>query len=404
MAGINIRSSFLVALLAYLAIHLAQRVRVLSLAYFNAPGRMPVYANFTSSEIRFEDQIRDCEDTVLVESRGLALLACDTGRETWNPVMNFVVDDAERHHSAEFWAYNYADSSLSDSQSLQRIKFVGLSSELRTIGFEIHEPSSTLFVTNVGPQGPRVEQFHLDLDTLTATHKRTLIHPLIRSPNSIVALSDSDFLLTNQHHFTAREYGPLLWAFETYVAPPISSIVHVRILDDGTLDAAVVARQPYSNGITLLNDGTVAVAATNERLVYLYEMSPGKSQMRPHPRLEKKSSIWLPFLPDNLSVSKRDGALLIAGHPHLPSLNKFARSRHICHRPEVLAKGGKEAEKMCNTTTAASWASEWTPEGGLKHIYAGWEYPTSASAVRDKDKGVGIVSGLYGKGIFIWRD
>lgn len=74
-------------MLAPLAVFLAGRVRVLSLAYFNAPGRMPNYANFTSSEIKFTEQIRSCEDVILVEARGLALLACDPGRETWNTVM-----------------------------------------------------------------------------------------------------------------------------------------------------------------------------------------------------------------------------------------------------------------------------------------------------------------------------
>lgn len=59
---------------------------------------------------------------------------------------------------------------------------------------------------------------------------------------------------------------------------------------------------------------------------------------------------------------------------------------------------------MCEGTGAASWASEWTPEGGVKHIYAGWEYPTSASVVRDRERGVGIVTGLYAKGLLVWRD
>ncbi|KAI3342359.1 hypothetical protein F4824DRAFT_445863 [Ustulina deusta] len=403
MAGMSIRLSVLVALLAPLAVFLAGRVRVLSLAYFNAPGRMPNYANFTSSEIKFTEQIRSCEDVILVEARGLALLACDPGRETWNTVMGFFAEREAPHRNAELWAYNYTSPSLSDAQSLLAIKIVGLYTELRTVGLEFHEPSATLFVTNLGREGPRIEQFHLDLETLIATHRRTLSHPLLRAPNSIAALSGSEFFFTNQHHFTARESGRLLWALETYVALPIASVVHARVLEDGTLDAAVVARQAYPNGIALLNGSTLAVAATNKRLVNLYTILPGKPTQA-HRRLQFEMSIWLPFLPDNLAVSKGDGALLIAGHPHLPSLNKFARSRRVCHRPEAVAAGGEEAQKMCDKTTAASWVSEWTPEGGLKHIYAGWEYPTSSSAVRDREKRVGIVSGLYGKGLLVWRD
>ncbi|KAI1174938.1 putative paraoxonase [Nemania sp. FL0916] len=320
--------------------------------------------------------------------------------------MGFFIEREEPHPNAELWACNYTDPSLSTAQALLPITIIGLSTELHTIGFEFHEPSSTastLFVTNNGREGPRVEQFNLDLQTLIATHRRTISHPLFRAPNSIIALSDTEFLVTNQHHFTVREFGWLLWELETYLALPIVSVVHVRILADGAIDAAVVIRQAYPNGIALLNSSTVAVAATSKRLVYLYTILP-EEQGQTHPRLRLETSISLPFLPDNLSVSKGDGALLIAGHPHLPSLNKFSRSRWVCHEPKVLANAAEKTKKMCEETTAASWVSEWTLEGGLKHLYAGWEYPTSSSIVRDREKGVGIVSGLYGKGLMVWRD
>ncbi|KAG6357621.1 hypothetical protein INS49_013498 [Diaporthe citri] len=402
MMGVNIRTSILVVLLAPLAALLAGRVRVLSLAYSNAPERMPRHANFTSYEVKFADQIRNCEDAVLVENGGIALLACDPGRETWNTVMGDFVDSAEPDPNAALYAWDYGNSSLPEEESLARIKVVGFDSELRTIGFEYHEPSSTLFVTNHGRQGSRIEQFHLDLESLTATHVRSIVHPLISIPNSIAAVSGSEFYVTNQHHFTAREH-PLLSAVETYAALPIATVVHVNILEDGTVDAAVVARQAYPNGIVLLNETTLAVAATSKRTVNLYTVSPAADAAQ-HPSLELADSFWLPFLPDNLSVSKGDGALLVAGHPHLPSLNKFTRSRRICHRAEVLEAQGQEAQAVCEGTGAASWASEWTPEGGVRHIYAGWEYPTSASVVRDRERRVGVVAGLYAKGLLVWRD
>ncbi|KAI1779825.1 hypothetical protein F4818DRAFT_437126 [Hypoxylon cercidicola] len=128
-------------------------------------------------------------------------------------------------------------------------------------------------------------------------------------------------------------YPRLLSAFETCLAPPIASIVHARILEDSTL------------GIALLNNTTLTVAAMNKRLVNLYAI-PDTAQTSPSFKLE--SSIWLHFLPDNLSVSEGDGALLIAGHPHLP--NKFACFRRICHRPDVLAAGRQQGWKMCATT------------------------------------------------------
>jgi arylesterase / paraoxonase len=312
-------------------------------------------------------------------------------------------DVDEPDSNAELYAYHYIDPSLPDPKSLVRIQIIGFESELRTLGIEFHEPTSTLLVTNHRREGSRIEQFHLDLDSFKAVHVRSITHPLIYSPNSIAVLSESEFFVTNQHHFFARDSPRLLWAFETYVAPPIASIVHVRILEGGSVDGAVVMRQAYPNGITLLNQTTLAVAATNKRLIYLYSMSSNSTSTE-HPTLELQDSIWLPFLPDNLAVSKSDGALLIAGHPHLPSLNKFTRSRRICHRPEVLERQDQETREACAQLTAASWACEWTPEGGIKHVYAGWDYPSSASVVRDRENGVGILAGLYAKGIFVWRD
>ncbi|KAI2628240.1 hypothetical protein GGS21DRAFT_248786 [Xylaria nigripes] len=402
MIPLNPKTAFFVAILSPLVAFLAGRVRVLSLGYFNAPSRMPAYGNFASYQIKFADQIRSCEDVVLVESASLALLACDPGRETWNTVLGLFTAGAEPEPNAELFAYKYGDPSLSDSESLVRIELVGFDSELRTLGLEYHEPSSTLFVTNHRRQGSRIEQFHLDLESLTATHKRSLSHPLIRAPNSITVLSESEFFFTNQHYFTARDSPRLLWLLETYMALPIGSIVHARILEDGSVDAAVVGKQAYPNGMALLNETTLAVASTNKRLVYLYSLSADKTQS--HPSLRSESSIWLDFLPDNLAISKADGALLIAGHPHLPSLNKYSQSRQVCNRPDRYAEGGKKAEEMCASMGAASWVSEWTPGGGLKHVYAGWEYPSSTTAVRDREKGVGIVTGLYAKGLMVWRD
>lgn len=57
------------------------------LLWKNAPHRLVKVNKFASHEIRFADRIRSCEDALLVESQGLAILGCDPGRERWNTVM-----------------------------------------------------------------------------------------------------------------------------------------------------------------------------------------------------------------------------------------------------------------------------------------------------------------------------
>lgn len=77
---------FLLALAALSPI-LYERLQVLTLFYSNAPARLPRINAFKSHEIKFADKIRSCEDVLLVESLGVAILPCDPGRERWNSVM-----------------------------------------------------------------------------------------------------------------------------------------------------------------------------------------------------------------------------------------------------------------------------------------------------------------------------
>lgn len=77
----------LVLALAILAPFIYDRGQVLSLFWKNAPHRLVRVNMFASHEIRFSDRIRSCEDALLVESQGLAILGCDPGRERWNTVM-----------------------------------------------------------------------------------------------------------------------------------------------------------------------------------------------------------------------------------------------------------------------------------------------------------------------------
>lgn len=53
----------------------------------NRPGKLQEVNVFKSLETKFQDEIRNCEDVILVEGKGVALLSCDPGRDRWNTVM-----------------------------------------------------------------------------------------------------------------------------------------------------------------------------------------------------------------------------------------------------------------------------------------------------------------------------
>lgn len=66
---------------------LYDRADTLSSFYRNAPERLPRVNTAKGYEIKFADRVRSCEDAFLIEKEGLAILACDAGRERHNTVM-----------------------------------------------------------------------------------------------------------------------------------------------------------------------------------------------------------------------------------------------------------------------------------------------------------------------------
>lgn len=304
--------------------------------------------------------------------------------------------------SARLYVYDYAQWKASDASGADTLKEITLvdynaGADFHTLGMAYDGKTSTLFVANHAQGGHRVELFKLDTDELTATHMRSISHPLINIPNALHLINSNEFYVTNDHYITTRT---LRWLslMETYLGPPGGSVVHVK-LDGDKVDAKLVARVPFANGIEILNKTTVAVSASSRAAVYLYTLQDEND----YTSLIYTAQIPVPFIPDNLSLSK-DGRLLIAGHPHAAIEAKYAATRHICNDEGRLAAADDKTKTYCETVHAPSWVAEWTEEGGLKHLYVGHAYATSATAVRDAERGIGIVTGLYAKGIMIWRD
>ncbi|KAH7018143.1 uncharacterized protein B0I36DRAFT_368186 [Microdochium trichocladiopsis] len=419
------------------------RLQVIPLFWRNAPDVLPRHnvlgAGTGKYEIKFGDRVRSCEDVILLEEQGLAVMGCDPGRERYNTVMGIFIPGPVT--SADLYLYDYKTASTPDSQALRRIELVGFDEgrlDFHTLGMGLDEQTGTLFVANhrrEAAAGASIEVFRLDVsspEAPTATHLRTIEHPLIHGPNSLAVVSGTEFFVTNDHYFLVKHHR-VLAMLETYLAPPFGTVVHVRLdnnkYDDGSssskgVQASVVARLPYANGIEFLNATTLAVASTSDAAVYLYTVTPneeeeGAAHDAAPPRLAYTGTkIPVPFLPDNLSVtsslspsSSSSKKLLIAGHPHVLSTVKYAKTRYICNDPAELASAATSAEQQqyCadveGQNRATSWVSEWDPATGqLRHLYSGTGYPSSATAVLDPARGVGIMAGLYAKGIMVWRD
>lgn len=164
--------------------------------------------------------------------------------------------------------------------------------------------------------------------------------------------------------------------------------MHVNLITDS---AKIVAHIPFANGIAVLNETTLAVSSTSKPGVYLYTMTKQSG-------LVLQKVIRVPSLIDNLSVDA-DGKLLIAGHPHAPSLVTVSDARALCNSD----KPAERESEVCKVR-APSWVGEWTEEAGLRELYQGLDFETSCTAIRDTKKGLGIVTGLYERGIMVWKE
>jgi hypothetical protein len=216
------------------------------------------------------------------------------------------------------------------------------------------------------------------------------LDPLLKAPNAIAALNEHELYITNDHHFLQKD-GAFLSHLETYAQLPLGSVVYVNLATENhPAEVRSVARSPFTNGVALLNESALAVSSSSTTKVFLYDILPDRS-------LLQTGTITLPFMPDNLSVDKK-GTLLIAGHPHPPTLDKLRKDRFEC-----LMDNSRKNED-CYEGTTPSGMAEWSAEDGLKisHLTKGG-FSTSCTAMRDTDYKLGFMTGLYEKGILVWK-
>ena len=259
------------------------------------------------------------------------------------------------------------------------------------MGIEFDAATSTLYVINHSRNsGNIIEVFQVSVQDAVAKYVQTLKHPLIYTPNSIHSLGDGKLLVTNDHYIGSL-ISPLISQVETFDGIPGGSVVYTDIHNPSHTKTLV--RVPFANGIAMLNSTTVAVASSAKMGVNFYTFSPDTIKLHFRKFIRAPSSV------DNLSVDA-SGKLLMAGHPFAPGLMKVSKARAKCNIQ------GSEDEKQACECTAASFVAEWSETGGLKTLYknSGQEFCSSSTFARDVGRGVGIITGLYDRGILVSKD
>jgi arylesterase / paraoxonase len=291
------------------------------------------------------------------------------------------------------YIWHYADAA-SVPKKLKLLDFNEQLRDFHPLGIEYQPASQTITILNLASSASRIETFKLFASETAANFLRTLEHPQLSAPNSVVAIGDTEYLITNDHYFSARS-GSALTTLETYLGVPGGGIVYVKY-DSSTADKPSVvkslARLNFANGVALLNETTVAVASSGLASVSLYTISKLAGELAP--KLTYYREVHVPFHADNLSVDG-NGKLLIAGHPHAPSTEEVAKNAARCN------SGTDQAKEHCGHH-APSGIAEWSEQAGLKTLYLGFDYESSTTALRDVGRQVGLAVGLYAKGVMTW--
>ncbi|KAH6620061.1 hypothetical protein C7974DRAFT_426278 [Boeremia exigua] len=380
-----------VLLLALISPWLYERYITLSTLVTNRPSAFQNLNTFKSHDVLFRDELRNCEDVIVEKSLGIAFISCDPGRDQWNTVMGTFAPE-KPNTAAGIYTYDYATPSLSPTQRLTHLPID--EPDLHPLGLAFDAASSTLYIANHARHRPsHILILHVDLaaQPYTTTLIAHLTHPLLHAPNAILSLGGGELLVTNDHALRARR-SKLLSSLETFSGAPGGSVVHIATRTPRT--ARVVARVPFANGIVALNESAVVVASSARGALYVFARErdeEGGFALRLHKTVRVGAAV------DNLST---DGdVVLAAGHPWALGLMGVARRRAGC------VVDGSEVEREACGCEAASWAAEWSEAGGLREVFRddGRGFCSSSSMVRDGVRGVGIVSGLYERGILVFE-
>ena len=134
---------------------------------------------------------------------------------------------------------------------------------------------------------------------------------LLISPNDLVAVSPTQFYVTNDHGSTS-DFGKML---ETWLLLPRANVLYF----DGNYFQQVAKDLIFANGIAIGRDGShIYVSEMMGRTLFSYKRNPFSGT------LTEDGSLALGTAPDNIDVAD-DGALWVAGHPKLLSLNMYSR-------------------------------------------------------------------------------
>ena len=178
---------------------------------------------------------------------------------------------------------------------------------------------SIIAAINHTTEGEFIELFELIGTKLT--HKETLKHDFIFSPNDIVLLDENQFYFTNDHKYK----DGIQRLAEDYLGLSISNVIYF----DGMNYIEVANKIAFANGINIdLKRGLVFVASVRGFLVKVYQQNEDHS-------LAFIENIYCNTGVDNIEFDSENN-LWIGAHPSLLHFNFYANGNKEISPSEII--------------------------------------------------------------------
>lgn len=260
------------------------------------------------------------EDVVALPSENIAVLSTDPSRNVYNAFTNEGDEAAAPDGQLVFLDLSRSPEEV-DAVSLQIGGWPGgRVFHPLGLGYATHDHNLFAVANMASPPGVEILRLDLGAEPPKMTWVRTLSHPSLTTPNSVVVLSETQVLVTNSFRFSARQHR-LLNKAETMLALPLGRVL--LLTADGNATTAVSVSEGFAlaNGLALSDDGRVlAVAGSTGQEVQIYDVSPsarGGAQLDPK-AIAYRETIPVKFVVDNLrfvGAAPGNYTFLAAGHP-----------------------------------------------------------------------------------------
>ncbi|TFK40318.1 arylesterase [Crucibulum laeve] len=396
------------------------------------------------------NDLKFCEDATFWELHNVAgkleerrlLITCDPNRKSWNTVMGPLRDPAPL---GALWLYtphvpvasaietpikkaanllkNIRGKKEAERAAEGKVQRLTLKDypeghDFHPLGVEVYPSfsgnASNVYVVNHARHRTTIEQFLLSpSEPTTVKYIRTLTSPYFIAPNALALTSPDSFYVTNDHLITRRlpVVGKILPLLESVFAIPFGFVSHVTLAPPSSPEAEATPIlehtfskffTPFANGIAISPSGTkVAIVSTSLGQVHLYNRD-----LKTNALSTVTDTIQVPFCPDNIRYSGEE--IILAGHPHFPSLVQLAANKTEALSPSWVVKirpptdEEKEAglEKFdllapISVSSKIARGNKWTVETLFQSDGAPEGFETSSTGLQDPKTGDIYVTGLY---------